>query len=98
MDSAYLLIGLSLAVLISYGFDLFSSRIKTPSVILLLLLGIITRWISGYFDVQISFVAPALSALLVLSQIAYAVGYISERWRNRSPMPVIVRAEPAGPA
>ncbi len=69
MDSAYLLIGLSLAVLISYSFDLFSSRIKTPSVILLLLLGIVTRWISGYFDVQIPLVAPALSALGTLGLI-----------------------------
>jgi potassium/hydrogen antiporter len=69
MDTAYLLIGLSLAVLVSYSFDLFSSRLKTPSVILLLLLGIITRWVSGYFDVQIAFVAPALSALGTLGLI-----------------------------
>ena len=40
--------------------------------------------------------APVLSALLLLSQVAYAIGYLTERWRTRSPMAVSVRAAPAG--
>jgi potassium/hydrogen antiporter len=69
MDSSYLIIGLSLSVLISYAFDLFSSRFKTPSVILLLGVGMLIRQLTGYFDVQIPFVAPALSTLGTLGLI-----------------------------
>lgn len=42
--------------------------------------------------------APVLSALLCLSQVAYAIGYIRERWSVRSPPSVTVRAETADPA
>lgn len=63
MDSSSLIIGLSLAVLISYAFDFLSSRFKTPSVVLLLLLGMITRQVTSYFDIQIPYVAPTLSTL-----------------------------------
>lgn len=63
MDSSSLIIGLSLAVLISYAFDFLSSRFKTPSVVLLLFLGMITRQVTSYFDIQIPYVAPTLSTL-----------------------------------
>nr|WP_293838872.1 cation:proton antiporter [uncultured Arsenicibacter sp.] len=63
MDSSSLIIGLSLAVLISYAFDFLSSRFKTPSVVLLLGLGMTIRQITAYFDVQIPYVTPTLSTL-----------------------------------
>ncbi|GAA4408305.1 hypothetical protein GCM10023187_29980 [Nibrella viscosa] len=69
MDSSYWIIILSLSVLISYVFDLLSSRYKTPSVILLLALGMIIRQITNYFDVQIPFIAPTLSILGTLGLI-----------------------------
>lgn len=69
MNSSYLIIGLSVSVLISYAFDLFSSRFKTPSVILLLVLGMVAQWVTGYFGITIPYVAPTLSTLGTLGLI-----------------------------
>ncbi len=69
MDSSILIIVLSLSVLISYAFDLFSSRFKTPSVLLLLLLGILTRQATEYFDVQVPYVNAILPTLGTLGLI-----------------------------
>jgi cell volume regulation protein A len=69
MDSSILIIVLSLAVLISYAFDLFSSRFKTPSVLLLLLLGMITRQVTEYFAVQVPYVNTILPTLGTLGLI-----------------------------
>ena len=69
MNSSYLLIALSVSVLISYAFDLFSSRFKTPSVILLLALGMITQQVTGYFGITIPYVAPTLGTLGTLGLI-----------------------------
>lgn len=63
MDSSILIIVLSLSVLISYAFDLFSSRFNTPSVLLLLLLGMITRQATDYFGVQVPYVDTILPTL-----------------------------------
>ena len=69
MDSSILIIVLSLSVLISYAFDLFSSRFKTPSVLLLLLLGMLTRQATQYFDVQVPYVNTILPTLGTLGLI-----------------------------
>lgn len=69
MDSSYLIIALSLSVLISYGFDLLSGRFKTPSVILLLGLGMGLRQLTDYLAIQVPFVAPTLSTLGALGLI-----------------------------
>ncbi len=69
MDSSILIIVLSLSVLISYAFDLFSSRFKTPSVLLLLLLGMITRQVTEYFAVQVPYGNTMLPTLGTLGLI-----------------------------
>ncbi|MBN8823591.1 MULTISPECIES: sodium:proton exchanger [unclassified Spirosoma] len=69
MDSSILIIVLSLSVLISYAFDLFSSRFKTPSVMLLLLLGMLTKQATDYFNVQVPYVATILPTLGTLGLI-----------------------------
>ncbi|MBC8154868.1 MAG: hypothetical protein H7Z72_18380 [Bacteroidetes bacterium] len=69
MDSSYLIIALSLSVLVSYGFDLLSGRFKTPSVILLLGLGIGLRQLTDYLAIQVPYVTPALSTLGALGLI-----------------------------
>jgi potassium/hydrogen antiporter len=69
MDSSILIIVLSLSVLISYAFDLFSSRFNTPSVLLLLLLGMITRQATDYFSVQVPYVDTILPTLGTLGLI-----------------------------
>ncbi len=69
MDSSILIIVLSLSVLISYAFDLFSSRFKTPSVLLLLLLGMLTKQATQYFDVQVPYVTTILPTLGTLGLI-----------------------------
>ncbi|QDK78952.1 sodium:proton exchanger [Spirosoma sp. KCTC 42546] len=69
MDSSILIIVLSLSVLISYAFDLFSSRFKTPSVLLLLLLGMLTRQATEYFNVQVPYVNTILPTLGTLGLI-----------------------------
>ncbi|GAB3940410.1 hypothetical protein GCM10028805_02140 [Spirosoma harenae] len=69
MDSSILIIVLSLSVLISYAFDLFSSRFKTPSVLLLLLLGMLTHQATEYFNVQVPYVTAILPTLGTLGLI-----------------------------
>lgn len=69
MDSSILIIVLSLSVLISYAFDLFSSRFKTPSALLLLLLGILIRQATVYFNVQVPYVNAILPTLGTLGLI-----------------------------
>jgi len=69
MDSSILIIVLSLAVLISYGFDLFSSRFQIPSVLLLLGLGMLTRLATTYFDVQVPYLDTILPTLGTLGLI-----------------------------
>ncbi|CCH52049.1 sodium/hydrogen exchanger [Fibrisoma limi BUZ 3] len=69
MDSSYLIIVLSLSVLISYAFDLFSSRFKTPSVLLLLLLGVVIRQATSYLGVQVPFANAILPILGTLGLI-----------------------------
>ncbi|RYC71607.1 cation:proton antiporter [Spirosoma sordidisoli] len=69
MDSSILIIVLSLAVLISYGFDLFSSRFKIPSVLLLLALGMLTRQATDYFSVRVPYLDTILPTLGTLGLI-----------------------------
>ncbi|GAB3889687.1 sodium:proton exchanger [Spirosoma agri] len=69
MDSSILIIVLSLSVLISYAFDLFSSRFRTPSVLLLLVLGGITRQATNYFSVQVPVVNTILPTIGTLGLI-----------------------------
>lgn len=69
MDSSILIIVLSLSVLISYAFDLFSSRFNMPSVLLLLLLGMVTRQATDYFGVQVPYINTILPTLGTLGLI-----------------------------
>jgi potassium/hydrogen antiporter len=69
MDSSLLIIVLSVSVLISYVFDLLSSRFKTPSVVLLLGLGLLGRQVLDYIGVQVPLVTPILSILGTLGLI-----------------------------
>lgn len=69
MDSSILIIVLSLSVLISYAFDLFSSRFNVPSVLLLLLLGMLTRQVTDYFAVQVPYVDTMLPTLGTLGLV-----------------------------
>ncbi|GAB2787991.1 hypothetical protein GCM10027275_35950 [Rhabdobacter roseus] len=69
MDISLLIIMLSSAVLISYGFDLVSSRTKLPSVVLLLATGMLLRQATHYFGVNIPFVNVILPTLGTLGLI-----------------------------
>ncbi len=69
MDSSILIIVLSLAVLVSYGFDLFSSRFQIPSVLLLLGLGMLIRVATTYFSVQVPYLDTILPTLGTLGLI-----------------------------
>ncbi|GAB3571528.1 hypothetical protein GCM10027578_29950 [Spirosoma luteolum] len=69
MDSSTLIIVLSLSVLISYAFDLFSSRFQIPSVLLLLMLGILTRQVTDYVSVKVPYVDTILPTLGTLGLI-----------------------------
>ncbi|WP_373513715.1 sodium:proton exchanger [Persicitalea sp.] len=60
MDISILIIILSCTVLLSYAFDLISSRTKLPSVVLLLATGMIGRQVTDHFDVRI----PGVDVLL----------------------------------
>ncbi|GAB3927301.1 sodium:proton exchanger [Larkinella terrae] len=69
MDTSYLIIIFSLSVLISYVFDLLSSRYKTPSVILLLASGMLLRQVTNYFAFQLPYVDTILPTLGTLGLI-----------------------------
>lgn len=69
MDSSTLIIVLSLSVLISYGFDLFSSRFQIPSVLLLLLMGVLARQVTTYIGVTVPYVDTILPTLGTLGLI-----------------------------
>ncbi|GAB3897248.1 hypothetical protein GCM10028803_15540 [Larkinella knui] len=69
MDTSYLIIIFSLSVLISYVFDLLSSRYKTPSVILLLASGMLMRQVTNYFAFQLPYVDTILPTLGTLGLI-----------------------------
>ena len=56
MGSYSILIGLSLAVILSYLFDMVARATKVPSVLMLLISGIALRQGADYFD--IAFVTP----------------------------------------
>ncbi len=60
MDISILIIILSCTVLLSYAFDLISTRTKLPSVVLLLATGVIGRQVTEYFNVKI----PGVDVLL----------------------------------
>ncbi|MBO0948835.1 cation:proton antiporter [Fibrella forsythiae] len=69
MNTSYLIIALSTAVLVSYGFDLLSSRFRTPPLLLLLLMGALLRILTNSLNIQVPYVFPTLSALGTLSLI-----------------------------
>ncbi|MFB9295840.1 cation:proton antiporter [Persicitalea jodogahamensis] len=60
MDISILIIILSCTVLLSYAFDLISTRTKLPSVVLLLATGMIGRQVTDYFNIKI----PGVDVLL----------------------------------
>ena len=63
MNTSYLIIALSTAVLVSYGFDLLSSRFRTPPILLLLLMGALLRLLTNSLAIQVPYVSPTLSTL-----------------------------------
>ncbi|WP_247231424.1 cation:proton antiporter [Telluribacter sp. SYSU D00476] len=69
MDTSLLIIMLSSSVLISYGFDLVSSRTKLPSVVLLLATGVAIRQATDYLGVAIPYVNVILPTLGTLGLI-----------------------------
>ena len=69
MNTSYLIIALSTAVLVSYGFDLLSSRFRTPPILLLLLMGALLRLLTDSLAIQVPYVSPTLSTLGTLSLI-----------------------------
>jgi potassium/hydrogen antiporter len=69
MATSYLIIALSTAVLISYGFDLLSSRFRMPPVLLLLLLGVLLRLLTNSLNITIPYAPQALSTLGTLALI-----------------------------
>ena len=69
MNTSYLIIALSTAVLVSYGFDLLSSRFRTPPILLLLLMGALLRLLTNSLAIQVPYVSPTLATLGTLSLI-----------------------------
>ncbi|MPR33091.1 sodium:proton exchanger [Salmonirosea aquatica] len=63
MDISILIIILSCSVLLSYAFDLISSRTKLPSVVLLLATGMVARQVTQYFNITIPYVDVLLPTL-----------------------------------
>ncbi len=63
MDVSLLIVVLSLSVLVSYVFDLLSSRFRTPSVVLLLAVGLVLRQVLNYANVQLPLLEPTLATL-----------------------------------
>lgn len=55
INSQYIIILVSVLIIFSYLFDLFARRTKFPSVILLMVTGMVGRWVADYFGYEIRY-------------------------------------------
>ncbi len=63
MNSYYFILGVSFLIILSYFFDIISKKIKVPSVLLLLITGIILNNISQTFDFHLPNLQPTVNVL-----------------------------------
>jgi len=52
IDPYYTLIALSITLILSYIFNLISAKTNIPSVLLLILLGVLLKQMAQWFDIQ----------------------------------------------
>lgn len=61
MIDQYIIIGLCLLIILSYLYNLIAQHLKIPSVLLLLATGVLCRWLSTYYGLNIKIPQPAIS-------------------------------------
>lgn len=92
MRNTYLIILLCLVVLLSYVFDLVSRRYRVPSVILLLVSGVVLRQLTDYMGLQIPFQNRLLSVLGTVGLILIVLEGALELELTTDRLPLIRRA------
>ncbi len=84
-----IIISICILLLLAYLFDITSSKTKVPSVILLLVLGFLTKQASSFFEINIPALNPALPFLGTMGLILIVLEGSLELEINRSKLSVI---------
>lgn len=92
MGSYSILIGLSLAIILSYLFDLAARATKIPSVLMLLLTGIALRQAADYFDFSVPIPAVVLEIFGVIGLIMIVLEGALDLKLSRDKGPLIRRS------
>ncbi|RSK33228.1 cation:proton antiporter domain-containing protein [Hymenobacter metallilatus] len=92
MGSYSILIGLSLAVILSYLFDLAARATKVPSVLMLLLSGIALRQAADYFDVVLAVPKVVLEIFGIIGLIMIVLEGALDLKISREKAPLIRRS------
>ncbi|SNC61645.1 sodium/proton antiporter, CPA1 family [Hymenobacter gelipurpurascens] len=92
MGSYSILIGLSLAIMLSYLFDLAARATKIPSVLMLLLTGIALRQAADYFDVVVPIPKVVLEIFGVIGLIMIVLEGALDLKLSRDKAPLIRRS------
>lgn len=84
-----IIITICLLILLAYVFDITSSKTKIPSVILLLILGFLTKQASSFFQINIPDLSPILPILGTIGLILIVLEGSLELELNQKKMPII---------
>jgi Kef-type K+ transport system membrane component KefB len=85
-----MVIGISMVIIISYLFNIISSKTNVPSVLLLLALGMIIKAAAGYFEIPTGkFLFDALEFLGIIGLIMIVLEAALDLELNRSKWPLI---------
>lgn len=87
-----IIITISVLILLAYLFDITSSKTKIPSVILLLVLGFLTKEVSAFFDINIPDLNPILPVLGTVGLILIVLEGSLELEINKSKFSVIKKS------
>jgi len=92
MGSYFILIGLSIAVILSYLFDLLARATKVPSVLMLLLTGIALRQAADYFDFALGIPKVVLEIFGIIGLIMIVLEGALDLKLTRDKAPLIRRS------
>lgn len=84
-----IIITICLLILLAYVFDITSSKTKIPSVILLLILGFLTKQASSFFQINIPDLSPILPVLGTIGLILIVLEGSLELELHKNKLPII---------
>lgn len=91
MDIKYILIILSLLIIFSYLFDEIARKTKFPSVILLMVTGILARAVSDYVGVHVMYLDKIIPVMGTIGLILIVLEGALELDVNKEKVPIIIK-------